>query len=536
MKKSLIYNWWLSGNAGAPDPTALFGNDLGLWISRRSTSTKTRSGIYNSQLDSLVTDDQNAVTFTKSSAPSTPKFGGNFFYTQGSAGIETTEKTLYKFLHGPNSFYFACEIMFTQAPVTTASGLYPIFNNNGGTTAKTGFNLQYDNRAASSVSNALRVTVTFSSAGNSVINLTVNNAITPTIDLWQKIEVIRLNNNVGLWLNGVLIGNQNNVNTPSTADPTDGLSIFKSSGAATYATGLCLGHIVAVKRTITTDERTALNTYFAEGNKTAGTGQILYFGFGGSQSNFVGTPTGPPAELQTEQDFYILNVVNSLSEYAKLDFGVNQQSVSLTTFGPNLSFGNQMQQRQAGKVFMYQVSDSGTSMYSSWDVVGNPSGTGGTFISRLNSTNNKTLKYAINGTVKVRFFIWRQGEADSSVSNPNNGNAAAITADYKTKFTELYKQFLDSCFNAGFDTSECKLIVSLMAYAGNLASYPNYLAVNAALVDVAENFRSDNPSYASKCADGEWFTTDDLTYSDGTHFDANSQVIQGERFANLVIL
>ncbi len=415
--------------------------------------------------------------------------------------------------------------------------LYTILSNNDGTTAKTGFTIYYDNRIASSRTNALLFQITFSSAGNTVINITANNAIVPTIDLWQTIEVIRLGNNINVYVNGVSVANQNNTNTPSPNDPSDGLTLFKPSTTnSTYASGLCIGHIVGVKRAITVDERTAINNYFTEGNKTPGSGQILYFGFGGGQSNFVGTPTGPPLELQSEQDFYIIDIVNSLSNYAKLDFGVNQQSVNPTTFGPNLSFGNEMQQLAPGQVFLFQEASSGTNMYSNWDVVGNPSGIGGIMIGNLSTVNNKILKYAYNASVKVRFFLWRQGEADSGATHPQYPDLNAIRLDYKTKYTALYKAFLDSCIAAGFDTSQCKLIDSLLAYSTNLATYPTYATINEAKVDVVENFRTDNPSYSLLCADGEWFTTDDLAYTDGTHFDANSQVTQGERFADRVVL
>lgn len=525
---------------GPPSPPApedsqyplIFGADLVLWVNGRATSTKTTSDIFQSVVTSFNSDDSNNHAFTCPTV-NKPKFSKNWFFLPGGLSPENiiavnAEKTPYRFLHDGSDFEIWFDIYIRSSDVTTSS-LWTIIGNSDSTSGKTGFTVNFDNRSASSHTRALNHQAAKSSAGNFVINTFAENAI--ILDEWNRCRIKRTGTNVTIHVDTVQISSANNSNAPVVGtDPSDNLTLWGASTTASrYFRGL-VRQIVVVNRNLTTQEVTDMYAYFDEGNKVIGAGDDAYVYGGAGQSNMLGMAGSPPAYLQDALGSYIYTNTG----YQFLDFGVNQQANAGTQFGPELEFIYRMNLLKPGKIYLIKTGVSGSTLYlgsdgTSWNI-----GTG-TTNGLIHNYNDKwkqaldILRYQLNRTIHILGFLWRQGEADSLAPNPyEGGGSAAIQAGYKDDLSDMYKLWIDSMIAWGYDTSKCRLAVSLVD-----VPIRDYNAeIIAASIDVCDNMRTDDPSYASKCEDGVYYHTTGFPTSDGTHFTNDGQVSQGLEYAN----
>lgn len=509
-----------------------FGSDLSLWINGRASDTKTTSGFEGSIINSLVSDDSAAHSFTTVGSINFAKFSGNWIYCHLNQGMVNAETTTYTFLHDGSNW----EVWVDFFPISvTTTTLWTIFSNNDGSTAKNGIEIRYDNRAASSMTNALTCLVTKSSSGNPVISATAQNAITP--GQWNRIRVKRTGTGLTIDVDGVNKFSGTNANTPVSGAPSDSFTLFKASTTSSrYITNGLIRQIVVIKRNLTTQEATDMYTYLNEGSKVIGGGEESFvYGLAG-QSNCLGLPGSPPSYLQNPLGSFIYNT----GVMEELDYPNNQQSNTGTSFGPELEFGYRINFIKPGKIFFCKRGASGTSLFydgtdsTSWNIAaGTTNGLIHTFINNRWIDMLRILKYQLNKTIRIKGLLWRQGEADAATANPNGASGAAfVQSEYKLDLGDMYKLFLDSTITAGYDTSKCRLYVAQCDNNFTPGERPFRDNIVAASLDVCQNMRTEDPSYTTKCLDGITFTTASYTLSDGTHFDSPSQVQHGFDFYN----
>lgn len=540
-KQSMEVDWYSGGGSNPPEPPEDseyplgFGSDLGLWVNGRNRDSKTTSGFQSSILNSMISDDPDAHSITTVGAINFTKFSGNWLYCHLNQGMVNAETTPYTFLS--NGTDFELWVSFFPIAVTTTT-LWTLLGNNDGSTAKTGFELRYDNRSASSMTNAITWLQTRSQSGVPVISANAQNAVTP--GQWNHIRVRRTGTSIFIDVNGVNKLTQANAAAPLTSAPSDSLTFFKASTASSrFITNGLTRQIVAVKRNLTADEVTNMYDYFDEGSLVIGGGDNAYvFGLIG-QSNMLGLPGSPPAYLQDPTGSYIYNA----GVMEELDYPVNQQSNSGTSFGPELEFGYRMNLAKPGEIYFCKRGVSSTSLFydgvdsTSWNVAaGTTNGLIHTFINNRWLDMLRMLKYQLNKTILIRALDMRQGEADAATANPNGaGGAAFVQSEYKADLGDMYKLFLDSTIAAGYDTSKCRLVIAQCDNNFTPGERPYRDNIVAASLDVCQNMRAEDPTYASKCLDGIAFSTASYTLSDGTHFDGPSQVQHGfDHYSNLV--
>jgi hypothetical protein len=109
--------------------------------------------------------------------------------------------------------------------------------------------------------------------------------------------------------------------------------------------------------------------------------------------------------------------INTATGFEPLEYGVNNNANSgnsATNLGPELGLANALAGLADGDIYFSKKGQSGTSMFSNWNVTTNSTG-------RTATTQNvQTLDYLIGqgkDILKV-FFIFRQGEADLNSANP----------------------------------------------------------------------------------------------------------------------
>lgn len=419
-----------------------FGADLGLFINGRTSSGKTLAGPYNYRLDSLVSNDTNAYSFTEAASQTNEvAFSGKWL--RGGARIQNADKAALKFLHDGSDFeLFVDHYIFRVSNTTNA----PFLQSNNATSAKIGFSMAYDNRSANSRTNALSIFITNGSAA--VFNIAVNNAL--AVGAWNKIR-IKMKTTAGtqtmtVWVNEVQISSTNRVNAPSASNSSDNLTLFGFSTTDSGAGTTMIRSLTAIKRELTAGEVTAMYDYLDEGNQTIGTGRTLDFDYGGGQSNFEGSPsTGLPAYLEGPTNIPIFANRDAIGKIEFLDYPLNNDrslGTSGGVYGPELELWYRIGLLSPNRI-VYKYGDGGTSMQVSWDPF-TPGSTYSAMRSFMYPSTAKLpelIKYSLDATMRVKFFFWRQGEADANIANTET-DPNAIEAYYKTNFTQIYKNFL----------------------------------------------------------------------------------------------
>lgn len=250
----------------------------------------------------------------------------------------------------------------------------------------------------------------------------------------------------------------------------------------------------------------------------------VYLLTGQSEMKGGNTTVNPSAHLQVALGSFIF--VNSSTGFDPLEWKVNNLS-SGDGFSAELPFGYEMDQLASGEIYLVKATLSGASMYLNFNVDNNSIG----------RTSVSTLLQGLNylqaqgKTVNFKGVCFMQGLGDMGADNPEYANGgAAVKAAYKLQFTNWYKYLIDQLEDDGFDTSGSRLFVALTDYA--YASAPLYKTeIVEAQTEVAEDFRTDNPTYAAKCSDGSVFTTADIARAaDGIHFPSAGSEELGDRF------
>lgn len=225
--------------------------------------------------------------------------------------------------------------------------------------------------------------------------------------------------------------------------------------------------------------------------------------------------------------------INSTTGYQPLEYGVNNNvGGSLTGLGPELSIATEIAVMAPGETYIHKKAQSGTSMYTHWNVANNS--TGRTAVVQLVAALGYLIAQGkVVRTITIEFV---QGEADMGSSNPNG--PSNVQAEYKDKESDLIKYTIDALEDLGLDLVndvEFHWIDVLLGdvYGGSIDT--TYLAdVNAAKVDVMANFQTDNPTYATKFAGGHTVNTDGLGRFDFIHYTTASEIQIGLDSASLI--
>lgn len=170
------------------------------------------------------------------------------------------------------------------------------------------------------------------------------------------------------------------------------------------------------------------------------------------------------------------------------------------TFGPELGFGVAMQAAEpAGHtVALIKVSQGGVNLRSDW----NPSKSGGLFDLLISDTKAEMASLATSGnTVTLKGMIWHQGESDVS----------STQSAYQTELTGF--------INSVRSSLSAPSLPFVIGEVNDNGSRDNIIAAQEAVSSI--------PGYDTGFASSAGLTT----WDNGTHFDANSQIILGQRFA-----
>lgn len=131
--------------------------------------------------------------------------------------------------------------------------------------------------------------------------------------------------------------------------------------------------------------------------------------------------------------------------------------------------------------------------------------------------------------------LWYSPKSGGAWPSSRNILNVFIEKDYKNYLTAWYKYLIDEANADGFDTSNMKLVISLVD-SPFTSNHDYQTEVVAAQMDVALNFRTDNPSYSALCATGTYISTSDLACYDGLHFSGPSQITHGLRLAATITI
>lgn len=175
-------------------------------------------------------------------------------------------------------------------------------------------------------------------------------------------------------------------------------------------------------------------------------------------------------------------------------------SVPSGDFGPELGFGHAMQANEpAGStVALIKVSDGGTSLVTDW----NPSNPNGLFDLLISDAQSAMASLATPGnTVTLKGMIWHQGESDASESEHQyQDELVNFINSVRTSLSDPTMPFV---IGEVYDNGARDSIIEAQEAVAAIPGYDTGFASSAGLVT------SDN----------------------GTHFDASSQILLGQRFA-----
>lgn len=517
----------------------LLGSTLKLWINGRSRSNKTLTGDFSTRFVSGTSDESTSPSTYNNSGGTVQggsvqlraRHNGKALYFKSGSGIEIADTSKFNFVHNGSAFTIAARVCIITASDTTVT---PIMMNSNGTTAKTGFNLSYDNRSSAGRTNALIFNVTKSSAGVTVFSVIIDSFFTQGVFVTITIKYDGVNT-LTVYKDGVSQGTYAPSTTFAATNASDNLGIGKYSTTATYATNTMIKDIVMCDTALSDGNRGSVESYLLTGGETLGEGGAANAYMMHGQSNMAGYPTSPGALLSAVLDTYIWNqtddnatTIHSGQFFRQLQFNVSQNTEDIARFGPELMFGYLMAQRMPKTAFLLKwgVSSSGLVLNGSavdWNVASGSTECAQQATNQL--TNGLTdLKYELDRAVTVRGWLWRQGEADAGVGNVN----------YKTDLYALLNKFIDAIYANGFTSNKARGVISLIDnnFTGTPRPYRDDIVT--AMQDFCDDYFTDNASYASKWAANSAFSTNDLTLADGTHFDSAGMVAQGQRFYDVL--
>lgn len=155
-----------------------------------------------------------------------------------------------------------------------------------------------------------------------------------------------------------------------------------------------------------------------------------------------------------------------------------------------------------------KVSEGGTDLDSDWN-----SQSDGYMWQRWKEQIAIALQELIDSdyTVRLRAFFWMQGESDS--------NESSKAASYSKNFEMLANDVTSYLQGLGYDTSELQFVTGLVQNVR----------------DHSIEVRQAQRNHMRSMSNGSWLDTEDLTTSDGIHFDSDSVNVLGQRFAQRYI-
>lgn len=320
-------------------------------------------------------------------------------------------------------------------------------------------------------------------------------------------------------------------------DPDGGNGGGGSTGAASAgvdysgAGGGARNTVVDNKRGGTGQPGWAQVTYSGATVPPAAPGNVHFVAIWG-QSNACSPGNGSPGAPYTS----VMNTEmfsSSSGGFTPLEYSVNNNpGGSPTGLGPELSIASVIGAAAPNETFIAKKAQSGTSMYSNWNVANNS--TGRSAVSQLlQALNYLEAQGKVIQTITV---VMMQGEADMGTTNPNA--PSNVEAEYKAKFADLIKYAIDHLESDGFDLDSAiqfrYIDVLLGDVYGGAVDTTYRDDVNAAKVDLMANFATDFPSYASKFAGGFTVNTDGLTRIDFIHYATASEITIGLDAAALI--
>lgn len=253
------------------------------------------------------------------------------------------------------------------------------------------------------------------------------------------------------------------------------------------------------------------------------------------QSNILSPKTtNPPSQYQGQQDTKMW--INSSTGFQPLEWGVNNNPGGSTDgLGPELSLCYTIAPDAPGETYLTKKGQSGTSMYTNWNVANNS--TGRTAVTQLIAT----LDY-LDGQgkdIKQIIAVFRQGEADMPSTNPNGPSGANVKAQYKEKYQNLIKYTIDQVKAAGYTLSSSAtkfywIDLNIDNTFGPSIDVTFQSNVVSAKSETITGFPTDFPSYADEFTGGYVISTVGRTTSDGIHFDTSSQISNGLDCAGVI--
>lgn len=522
-------------NIGTQDPRELFGKNLKLWIDTSSTTRKTLSGNFNTELTTLTSDDDNHYQFDKES--NTMKYCNDkwFVFTRNTESLLHSSTSTFNMLHDGTDFVIGFRIMILRG----LDEFYPIIVNNGGSTAQTGILISYDNRAGSSRTHALNITITKSSAGNSVYAGTLQNFFVEGV--WTTVILAKIGTQLFVYkglastARLTLVTTLSRLNTPVVTDATANFNVFKNSGGATYMRYALFKHLTIAQGATNFSQWTKMHEYFCQGD-AFGTGEKAYVYWLHGQSNAEGAASNPPAYLQPEINAYIwghtLTSGDDTTNFLKLQWPTSTATGVGDVYGPELEFGYRMSLVKPGQVFIMKTAKSSTPLYvaaggvDDWNIASS-----GEMADAANGAITRGLNilvYELNRNVKICGWLWRQGEADAQTGIDK--------ANYKTNLYATFKKWIDRIYDtpananilgpSGINSARIRGVISLVdnTFSPLRTHQADIVAAQQAFTT---DFFTDNPTYVTKAKGFSYFSTAAYVTSDGTHFDDTWSVQQG---------
>lgn len=500
------------------------GSALKLWVNSKSRANKTLSGDFTNRLDGFTTDESTSPSsFTAAGAGKVRQNGKCLYFLNSSQFM--ADKSKLNFLHNGNAWTIAFRICF----IDTQNQLYPIISNNNSSTANTGITISCDNRTSTSSTNKLVIVVSKSSAGNALFNVSLNNFFTE--GSFDNV-VIKYNGSTTLtvYRNGTSISTASPTNTPfSGSNATDNFYIGAlSTTTSTDADNVLLKDLVITDTALSDGDRGTVETYLSKGSESLGTGGLANVYLMNGQSNMSGAPTSPPSYLQSVMDTYIWNQtdasasISSAQAFERLDYGVNQNTGALTSYGPELEFGYRMSILYPKMTFLLKYAVSGTPLATDagndWNNSSGASECAGQTRSQI-SNAIRSFKYGIDRMPTFRGWMWSQGEADSLAGN----------ASYQSQLYATFNSFIDQIYTEGQTSEKGRGVIALVDQVFS-PSRPNQAAIVQDQQDFVDNYFTDNASYVTKWLAMDEFSNADLGLSDGIHFTDDAMVARGFRF------
>jgi hypothetical protein len=521
------------------NPVTVFGNDCKLWINTASPENKSLSGPFQCEVPSLISDDNNHYLFASpiSTVPGSEVHRNvankglhilpGKFWTQGSSSN-------WNLIHNGSSW----TMVFRYRPLYTSSTHNnPIISNNNNTTANIGFAVYYDNRSSQSRTHALVCFISKGVGGQSIL-LVVNNFFTTSDYVTCRIAYNSATGDLTAHKNGTLVGTQNKgAFTHVVTNATASLVMFRQTQVATYSDAALMKHPIIINRTVTTPEATTLDFIVEQGSENFGQDKPanLYFGWG--QSNWDGTaesvsPVTSLRELMpgvlmwayTGRDNIQINAGQGF-DFVKWRTNPNDGVSNEPRFGPWLSIAEKFNVANPGNTFIGNYAVGATALQDGvtspdWNVA-----SGATECAQQ-ATNEiiyclDMMKYTFDRDPVVRGLMGREGETDG---------LAPVTT-FKADATALFKKFIDAIETSGYSTSLMRIVINYVHRTDYASPTRPYTAdIDAAWDDLAANWATDNPTYASKVKGFHFVTTDDLPLgSDDTHLTSASQRTAGWR-------